>query len=146
MPCKSTPPQAAQTTRDENPGQSGSCVFAPGRSAWPSARLTFWRIGRRRTCGNAMRFWIANMPMRFDVRLKLSCVSGTDDQAAQFVSRLSHSKLLRDVTLLPQGTVADAHQEPLRQVQGGLRKYRIELALDPEADIRDEPAIASAGT
>lgn len=82
----------------------------------------------------------------FNVRLKLSAVSGSDAQAAQFVSKLGRSKLLRDVTLIPQGQEADGQQGSLRQAQSGLREFHVELALDPDAEIHNEPAIASAGT
>lgn len=68
------------------------------------------------------------------IHLKLTGVAGNEVQVARFITRLNQSRILRDVDLL----TSDAYQEQ-RQT---LRRFRIEMTVDPEAEVRDDPALA----
>jgi Tfp pilus assembly protein PilN len=63
----------------------------------------------------------------YDVMLKLTGVARTDVQVAQFISKLSQSKLLKDVNLviIDQFTV-DADK---------VRKFQLDMLLNPEANV-----------
>jgi hypothetical protein len=63
----------------------------------------------------------------YDVFLKVTGTAYNDGQVAQYIARLSKSKLLKDVNL----SVSDEY------VQGDdkLRKFQIEMMLDPDADV-----------
>jgi len=76
----------------------------------------------------------------FDVKMRLTGVADNDIQVAQFINKLNHSKLLKDVNLMITDTFV---QDKLT-----LRKFQIEMMLNPDAEIRDEPApakLADAG-
>src|SRR2546428_391279 len=64
----------------------------------------------------------------FDVYMKVSGTAYNDGQVAQFIAKLSKSKLLKDVNL----SVTDEF------IQGDdkLRKFQIEMMLDPDVDIQ----------
>jgi Tfp pilus assembly protein PilN len=63
----------------------------------------------------------------FDVFMRLTGIASTDVQVAQFMSSLLRSQLLRDVNLLVTEEFA---------VQGEkLRKFQIEMMLDPRAEV-----------
>ena len=69
-------------------------------------------------------------PKQFDVALKLTGVAQTDVQVAQFINKLSHSKLLRDVNLV---IVEEYNVEGEKA-----RKFQLDMALSRDAEI--EPA------
>lgn len=61
----------------------------------------------------------------YDVALKLTGVAQTDVQVAQFINRLSRSKLLKDVNLV----IVDQYVVEADKV----RKFQLEMMLNPEA-------------
>jgi len=63
----------------------------------------------------------------FDVYMKVAGTAYNDGQVAQFIAKLSKSKLLKDVNL--------AVSEELVQGDDKLRKFQIEMQLDPDVDI-----------
>jgi hypothetical protein len=80
-------------------------------------------------------------PRRYDVFMKLTGVAQTDAQVAQYINRLSRSKLLKDVNLVSS--------EMMNLKDEALRKFQIELSLNPEADvqaIQDRENQAAAST
>jgi Tfp pilus assembly protein PilN len=68
-------------------------------------------------------------PKLYDVNLKLTGVATTDVQVAQFLKKLSASKLFRDVNLVIS--------EEFTQAEEKLRKFQIELSLDPNVEIQN---------
>ena len=72
-------------------------------------------------------------PRVYDVAMKLTGVADTDVQVATFLSKLSRSKIFRDVNLV----ISDEFELEERK----LRKFQIELTLDPSADVN---SLASA--
>jgi Tfp pilus assembly protein PilN len=66
-------------------------------------------------------------PRLYDVTLKLTGVAPTDVQVAQFISKLNGSKLVRDVNLL----VSDEYIQEKEK----LRKFQIEMTIDPAAEV-----------
>ncbi len=76
----------------------------------------------------------------FDVKMRLAGIADNDIQVAQFINRLNHSKLFKDVNLV----ITDSFV----QDKVSLRRFQIEMMLNPDAEIRDEPApakLAAAG-
>lgn len=71
-----------------------------------------------------------------DVFLKLTGVADNDVQVAQFISRLNTSKLLTDVNLV----ISDVYH----QDKATLRRFQIEMKLNPDAEVRDGPVSAKA--
>ena len=70
----------------------------------------------------------------FDVKMRLTGIADNDVQVAQFINKLNHSKLLKDVNLV----ITDSFV----QDKAMLRRFQIEMMLNPDAEIRDEPAPA----
>jgi hypothetical protein len=66
-----------------------------------------------------------------DVYLRLTGVADNDVQVGQFISRLNASKLLRDVNLI----ISDTFQ----QDKATLRRFQIEMRLNPDAEVREGP-------
>jgi Tfp pilus assembly protein PilN len=65
-------------------------------------------------------------PQTYDVRLKLTGVAGTDVQVAQFMGKLLQCELLQDVNL--------AYSQEFKQDNQMLRKFEIEMMLNPDAE------------
>ncbi len=74
----------------------------------------------------------APQPKLYDVYLKLTGIADTDVQVAQFITRLNGSKLLRDVNLV----ISDIYEHD----HVTMRKFQIEMMLNPDAEVKDEPA------
>src|SRR5690606_26854245 len=64
-----------------------------------------------------------------EVGFKMTGVAPTDVQVAQFMTALGRSPLFRDVALVFSEQVTIEKQE--------LRRFRIELKLNPDVDMRD---------
>ncbi|HVT90155.1 MAG TPA: PilN domain-containing protein [Tepidisphaeraceae bacterium] len=64
---------------------------------------------------------------KYDVTVKVTGVAGTDVQVAQFINRLSQSKLLKDVNLV----ISDE----FKQGDTSLRKFQIEAMINPAAQV-----------
>ena len=71
-----------------------------------------------------------------DVKIRLTGIADNDVQVAQFITRLNRSALFKDVNLL----ISDSFQ----QEKQTLRRFQIEMVLNPEAEVRDTPAPAPA--
>jgi Tfp pilus assembly protein PilN len=63
-----------------------------------------------------------------DVFMKITGVAETDVQVAQYIARLNRSKLLKDVNLV----ISDQFEQDNAQ----LRKFQIEMMLDPSAEVQ----------
>lgn len=73
-------------------------------------------------------------PKLYDVYLKVSGIADTDVQVAQYLSRLSRSKLLKDVNLLVS--------EEYTKEESKMRKFQIEMMVDPEAEVQAASGVA----
>jgi len=64
----------------------------------------------------------------YDVTVKVTGICDNDIQVSQFMAKLNHSKLVRDVNLLisDEFNVADAK----------MRKFQIEMMIDPNAEVQ----------
>ena len=69
-------------------------------------------------------------PPQFDVYIKLTGVADTDVQVAEFMTKLTHCELLRDVNLV----ISDVFKQGDRSV----RKFQIEMMLNPAAEVKDD--------
>lgn len=70
--------------------------------------------------------------LQYDVYIKLTGVADTDVQVAGFMTKLTHCDLLTDVNLV----ISDV----LKQDNRTLRRFQIEMMLNPKAEVKDEPA------
>jgi Tfp pilus assembly protein PilN len=70
-------------------------------------------------------------PPGVDVKIRITGVADNDVQVALFISKLNRSNLFKDVNLL----ISDTFQ----QDKQALRRFQIEMVLNPEAEIRDTP-------
>ncbi|HEV2296372.1 MAG TPA: PilN domain-containing protein [Tepidisphaeraceae bacterium] len=66
-------------------------------------------------------------PVIFDVHMKVTGVAANDVQVAQFITKLNASRLVRDVNLV----ISDE----FKNGENKLRKFQIEMSLDPAAEI-----------
>lgn len=73
-------------------------------------------------------------PQKFDVNMKVTGLARTDIQVAQFLNKLSKSKLFRDVNLAVSEEYTYAANDKDKNKEK-LRKFQIELTLDPGAEI-----------
>lgn len=69
-------------------------------------------------------------PRLYDVSMKLTGICSTDVQVAQYLKKLSQSKVLRDVNLVITDEFAQAGDK--------LRKFQIEMTLSPDAEVRPD--------
>jgi Tfp pilus assembly protein PilN len=71
--------------------------------------------------------------------MKLTGLAASDVQVAQYINHLSNSRLLKDVNLV----ISDEYTEAKEKV----RKFQIEMTLDPDAEVHpaDNSAAASTG-
>lgn len=76
----------------------------------------------------------AMKPKQYDVALKIQGVAASDVQVAAFISKLGHSKLLKDVNLL----VSEEHTVQFVK----MRKFTIEAKLHPDARVTVDGAVA----
>ena len=72
----------------------------------------------------------------YDVILKLTGVARTDVQVAQFIAKLSQSKLLKDVNLV----IIDQFTVDTDKV----RKFQLEMMLNPEANVDPVKSVKTA--
>jgi Tfp pilus assembly protein PilN len=77
----------------------------------------------------------------YDVFLKIEGVAATDVQVAQFITRLNRSTLFKDVNLV----VSEEYKAPTQSANGKpqdadvMRKFQIELMLNPNAEVMSTP-------
>jgi len=69
---------------------------------------------------------------QLDAYIKVTGLADNEGQVAQFMSRLNQSKLMTDVNLL--------QTDPFTQEKATLRKFQIEMRLNPEAEVREGQA------
>ncbi len=67
-------------------------------------------------------------PKAYDVTMKLTGLAGNDVQVAQFLKRLSRSKLFSDANLVISDDFVQNDQK--------LKKFQMEMTLNPEAEVR----------
>jgi len=94
---------------------------APAGAPAPSGRAT--RTGQA--------YASATPALQYDVYLKLTGVADTDVQVAEFMTKLTRCDLLSEVNLV----ISDV----LKQDDRTLRRFQIEMMLDPTAEVKDEP-------
>jgi Tfp pilus assembly protein PilN len=66
----------------------------------------------------------------YDVKMRLSGIADNDVQVAKFINTLNQSKLLKDVNLVITDTFV--------QDKTTLRRFQIDMMLNPDAEVRDE--------
>lgn len=71
----------------------------------------------------------ALQPRVYEVTMKLTGIADTDVQVAQYISKLNHSPLLKDVNLV----ISDQFKKD--KEDRTMRKFQIELTLVPDADV-----------
>ncbi len=76
-------------------------------------------------------------PKAYNVTVKLTGVAGTDVQVAQYMKKLGDSPLLRDINLIII--------EDLNRDEQTIRKFQIEMGLDPRAAVTPEQAARAVG-
>lgn len=81
-------------------------------------------------------------PKTYDVYLKLEGVATTDVQVGNFMEKLKRSPLFKDVNLIyteefkvQRAKEAEAGGQPSKPVEDILRKFQIELMLNPGAEV-----------
>jgi len=70
-------------------------------------------------------------PVKYDVYLKLTGIADTDVQVAQFMSKLTESKLVTDVRLM----ISDTFKQNDRE----MRRFQIEMVQNPLAEVKEDP-------
>lgn len=80
----------------------------------------------------------APKPKTYDVSIKLTGLADSDVQVAQFIAKLNQSDLLKDVNL--------GFTEASKLDDRVMRKFQIDVMLNPNAEIVDDPAEAGAET
>lgn len=83
---------------------------------------------------------LSEIPAQDDM-LKVSGLAQTDAQVAQYLSQLSHSPLFHDVSLLISETQAAPGAAGVI-----MRRFQIQLTVNPSAPLRNEPSAGRAAT
>jgi Tfp pilus assembly protein PilN len=73
---------------------------------------------------------LAAQPRVYDVSMKLTGVAGNDVQVSQFITKLNESKMFRDVSLVFTDEFLQGDNKEIK-----LRKFQIEMKLDPSAQV-----------
>jgi Tfp pilus assembly protein PilN len=76
-------------------------------------------------------------PKKYDVTLKITGIADNDVQVAQFITKLNTSSLLRDVNLVISDEFQQTRDGSGEKVGDKLRRFQIEMALRPDADVKD---------
>lgn len=76
-----------------------------------------------------------NEPRRYDVHIKVTGMAPTDVQVAALITQLSRCSLFRDVNLVIS--------EELQVAEHKMRKFQIELALVPEAQVTEAQHVSA---
>jgi Tfp pilus assembly protein PilN len=71
----------------------------------------------------------------YDVYIKIEGVASTDVQVAQFIARLNRSPLFKDVNLVVSEAFASKSGPSGSQTEEQLRKFQIEMMLNPNAEV-----------
>jgi hypothetical protein len=79
-------------------------------------------------------------PKSLDVTIKVSGVADSDVQVAQFINRLGRSVVFRDVNLIISDEYGVRDRDDRNSDAPRLRKFVIEMALDPAAAIQPAEA------
>jgi Tfp pilus assembly protein PilN len=69
-------------------------------------------------------------PVKYDVYLKVTGIADTDVQVAQFMSKLTESKLVTDVRLM----ISDTFKQNDRE----MRRFQIEMLQNPGAEVKED--------
>jgi Tfp pilus assembly protein PilN len=75
----------------------------------------------------------APQPLKYDVHMRFTGIADTDVQVAQYITRLNQCPLFKDVNLV----IAENFdpQEDKDQRRQTLRKFQIDLAMNPDAEV-----------
>lgn len=73
-------------------------------------------------------------PQAMEVTLRLVGIADNDVQVGEFIRKLNASPLLRDVNLV----ISDVHV----QDNHTMRRFQIEMMLNPDAEVREQPLAA----
>jgi Tfp pilus assembly protein PilN len=92
---------------------------APGASSFDQTRAALESKGK-------------NEAQPLDAYIKITGLADNDGQVAQFMSRLGASKLMTDVNLL--------QTDQFTQDKVTMKKFQIEMRLNPEAEVREGQA------
>ena len=77
-------------------------------------------------------------PRAYDVTMRATGVAQTDVQVSQFITKLNQSKLLQDVNLLFTEELIQTEKDGTRGEK--LRKFQLEMSLNPDAKVDPETA------
>ena len=81
----------------------------------------------------------------YDVTMKVTGLATTDVQVAQLITKLNASPLFRDVNLLISDSYQMPNQAGIQTNEVVMRKFQIELSLNPAADVqlKEQPKTAA---
>ncbi|HEX8915252.1 MAG TPA: PilN domain-containing protein [Humisphaera sp.] len=87
-------------------------------------------------------------PPKFDVVVKLTGVCESEGQVSEYMAKLNRSPLLKDVRLVQ----SEAFSKDKEKGSAALRKFQLEMRVNPQADVRQDaappakpPAVAAVG-
>jgi hypothetical protein len=118
--CMSPGVSLLEFTLESKPRVKGGASAAPTLTAYEMKKLARENAGKPKEEGPAEA-------KSYDVFMKVTGTAYNDGQVAQYIARLTKSKLLKDVNL--------AVTDEFVQGDDKLRKFQIEMMLDPEADL-----------
>jgi len=118
--CMSPGVSLMEFSLESRPKQSGSGGPAPALTAYEQKKLA-------RETANAPKVEKEAVAKVFDVYMKVVGTAYNDGQVATYITRLNKSKLLKDVNL--------AVTDEFIMGDDKLRKFQIEMMLDPDADL-----------
>jgi Tfp pilus assembly protein PilN len=118
--CMSPGVSLLEFTLDSKPRQAAGSGPAPTLTAYEMKKLARENANKPKEEKEA----VAKV---FDVYMKVTGTAYNDGQVSQYIARLTRSKLLKDVNL--------AVTEEYVLGDDKLRKFQIEMMLDPDADL-----------
>jgi len=92
---------------------------------------------------NANALGLASQPPQYDIHLTITGVAQNDVQVAQLISRLNHNNLFKDVNLVISDTYAEQRSNTKGDKTETLRRWQIELMVNPLADVRENTKTAA---
>lgn len=78
---------------------------------------------------------LGTKPPQYDVHLRVTGLAQNDVQVAQLISKLSHSKIFSDVNLVISEVYEPKREGPGEAKPEPLRKWTIEMMLNPTAEV-----------
>jgi len=118
--CMSPGVSLLEFSLESRPKQSASSGSAPALTAYEQKKLA-------RETANKPKEEKEAVAKVYEVYMKVTGTAYNDGQVAQYITRLNKSKLLKDVNL--------AVTDEFVMGDDKLRKFQIEMMLDPDADL-----------